>query len=38
MKDENQDDENNSEGIIAAPSVQQGKPEARKPGVIDGRY
>ena len=38
MNDENQDDENNSEGIITAPNVQQGKPEARKSGVIDRRY
>lgn len=34
MNDENQDDENNSEVVIAAPNVQHDKPEAGKPGVI----
>ena len=38
MNDENQDDENNSEVVITAPSVKHGKPEAGKPGVIDRRY
>ena len=38
MKDENQEDENSGEGIITAPSVKHGKPEAGKPGMIDRRY